>query len=103
MSEIEKGDVVMPRYDYRCDVCEQTMEIIHSIKISAKKKCPKCGKLKLRKLINDNVSVIFVGADFWRSTDYINQKAKEKGMIHNSDGSPASHSKSQYFPKKRKR
>lgn len=92
MSEIEKGDVIMPRYDYRCQNCGEVTEFIHSIKKNhVNKPCPKCGKRKLQKLINQGVNIIFKGGGFYRSIDYINQRSKERGTIHNSDGSPAKH------------
>jgi len=81
----------MPRYDYKCLVCEKTIEIVHSIKSAAKKKCPNCGKLKLQRLISKNVSIIFKGDGFYRSIDYINQKARdEKGKPRIHGGEPGS-------------
>lgn len=76
----------MPRYDYKCASCNKTIEIIQSIHDKPKRKCPKCGRLKLRRLISTGVGLIFKGEGFYRSVDYINQKAKEDGMIHG--GSP---------------
>lgn len=76
----------MPRYDYECPTCG-IIEIIHSIKDPPKRKCPKCGKRKLQRLISSGINIIFKGEGFWRSTDYINQKAKENGLVH-SDRRP---------------
>lgn len=38
----------MPAYDYECEACKEEMEIIHPMGTS-KKKCPECGKLKLKR------------------------------------------------------
>lgn len=32
----------MPRYDYRCKLCEQILEVIHNINEEVSPKCPKC-------------------------------------------------------------
>jgi putative FmdB family regulatory protein len=75
----------MPTYDYKCTVCKWEGEIFHSIKLGPKsQKCPKCGAKKLKRLISTDTgqNIIFKGEGFYRTTDYINQKAKEEGMIH---------------------
>jgi putative FmdB family regulatory protein len=41
----------MPTYDYKCDACGHTFEQVQSIKADSLKKCPECGKQKLRRLI----------------------------------------------------
>lgn len=38
----------MPNYDYICDACEAEMDIMHAVD-EVKKKCPECGKNKLRR------------------------------------------------------
>lgn len=45
----------MPTYDYECDACGHTLEIFQSMTEGHKKKCPECGKLKLRRLIDQLV------------------------------------------------
>lgn len=73
----------MPAYDYKCESCREVTEFIHSIKLDhVNKPCPNCGKRKLSRLISRGVNIIFKGGGFWRSCDYINQKAKEEGHIH---------------------
>ncbi len=80
----------MPRYNYECKNCGTKIEIVHSIKLNrTSKSCPKCGKRRLRKLISNNISIIFKGDGFYRSVNYINQKAKETGTIHG--GRPGVH------------
>jgi len=41
------------------------------------KKCPKCGKLKVRRLIGKGAGIIFKGTGFYE-TDYKRKDAKKK-------------------------
>jgi len=70
-----------PAYKYRCKNCGAKLEFIESIKSNPRRKCPRCKKLKLPRLISQ-VNVIFKGENSYRSVDYINQKAKKDGAIH---------------------
>ena len=45
----------MPTYDYRCAKCGHELEIFHSMKDAPKRKCPKCGKNALEKMIGNIV------------------------------------------------
>jgi len=82
----------MPKYDYKCQNCGTITEFIHSMQIKhVNKPCPKCGKRKLMKLISKGVGLIFKGDGFYRSVEYINQKAKEEGLIHG--GKPGIHNR----------
>jgi putative FmdB family regulatory protein len=70
----------MPTYEYICEACGEKTEFFQSIKSNPKRKCPKCKRKKLKRLISGGAGVIFKGDGFYRSTDYINQKAKEDGL-----------------------
>jgi putative FmdB family regulatory protein len=59
----------MPTYDYRCEACEHTFELYQSITAPTKRKCPQCGRLKLRRLIGPGAAIVFKGSGFY-STDY---------------------------------
>ena len=59
----------MPTYDYRCDSCDNTWEEFQSITAKPKRKCPKCGKLKAKRVIGAGGGIIFKGAGFYQ-TDY---------------------------------
>ena len=70
----------MPTYDYVCDECGHEFEVFHSITEPARKKCPECGKLKLRRRIGPGAAVLFKGSGFYQ-TDYRSdsyKKAAEK-------------------------
>ena len=70
----------MPTYEYECEACGHRFEEFQSITASALKKCPECGKRRLRRLIGAGAGVIFKGSGFYQ-TDYRSdayKKAAEK-------------------------
>jgi len=66
----------MPTYDYVCDACEHTFELFQSIKNDPERKCPKCKRLKLRRLIGPGAAIIFKGSGFYQ-TDYRSESYKK--------------------------
>lgn len=84
----------MPTYDYECDACNFTMELFQGIKDPVKKKCPECGKNKLRRLFGTGGAIVFKGSGFYQ-TDYRSESykkgekaakdAKSKGSEKSSD------------------
>jgi putative FmdB family regulatory protein len=73
----------MPTYDYVCEACNHSFELFQSIKDKPKKKCPECGKPKLRRLIGPGAAIVFKGSGFYqtdyRSDSYKKAAAAEKG------------------------
>jgi len=59
----------MPNYDYVCSACGHEMEVFQSMKDAPLKKCPKCKKMKLSRLIGGGAGLIFKGSGFYE-TDY---------------------------------
>lgn len=59
----------MPTYEYLCDACKHAFEQYQPITAKAIKKCPKCGKQKVRRLISSGGGVLFKGKGFYQ-TDY---------------------------------
>ena len=59
----------MPTYDYVCDACGHNFEEFQSMTAKPLKKCPECGKAKLRRLIGTGAGIIFKGGGFYE-TDY---------------------------------
>lgn len=59
----------MPTYEYRCDACSHEFEEFQYIKDEPLKKCPSCGKKKLRRLIGGGAAIMFRGSGFYQ-TDY---------------------------------
>ena len=66
----------MPTYDYQCDACGHTFELFQSINDAVKKKCPDCGKLKLRRLFGTGAAIVFKGSGFYQ-TDYRSDSYKK--------------------------
>lgn len=59
----------MPTYDYQCGACNHQFELFQSITAPSVRKCPRCGKLKVRRLIGAGAGIIFKGSGFY-CTDY---------------------------------
>jgi putative FmdB family regulatory protein len=70
----------MPTYDYICENCDHQFELFQPITARPAKKCPKCGKMSLKRLIGTGAGVIFKGSGFYQ-TDYRTESYKqdEKG------------------------
>jgi len=60
----EGGDV--PTYEYVCDDCGTTHEIVQAMTDPTLTVCPACEKPALRKLFT-NVGVVFKGSGFYRT------------------------------------
>jgi putative FmdB family regulatory protein len=59
----------MPTYEYACGACQHHFDELQSFSDKPLRKCPKCGKLKLKRLIGTGAAVIFKGSGFY-ATDY---------------------------------
>lgn len=82
----------MPTYDYVCDACDHSFELFQSIKEDAKRKCPECGKLKLRRLIGPGAAIVFKGSGFYK-TDYRSESYKKAAAADKTPKSSDSGSK----------
>ena len=59
----------MPTYEYKCDACGHAFEKFQTMTAAPVRKCPVCGKAKVRKLISAGGGMIFKGSGFY-ITDY---------------------------------
>jgi putative FmdB family regulatory protein len=59
----------MPTYEYKCTACGFDFERFQSIKAAPIKKCPQCGKSKVKRLIGMGAGLLFKGSGFY-ITDY---------------------------------
>ena len=66
----------MPTYEYECP-CGHRFEVFQNITEKPLRKCPACGKRRLRRLISAGAAVIFKGSGFYQ-TDYRSKEYKEK-------------------------
>jgi putative FmdB family regulatory protein len=65
----------MPTYEYQCDACEHNFDEFQSITSEPLKKCPKCGKPKLRRVFGAGAAILFKGSGFYQ-TDYRSESYK---------------------------
>ena len=76
----------MPTYEYMCENCGNEFEQFQTIKARPIRRCPKCGKTALKRLIGVGAGVIFRGSGFYQ-TDYRSESYKkaEKGEKETAD------------------
>ena len=67
----------MPTYEYVCPKCEHAFELFQSMRDEPIKRCPKCKKLGVKRLVGGGAGLIFKGSGFY-ITDYKKTKAPEK-------------------------
>ena len=77
----------MPTYDYECNSCNHTFELFQSITAKHIRKCPECGKLKIKRLIGAGSTIIFKGSGFYQ-TDYRSEEYKSRKKAEKSSASP---------------
>ena len=68
----------MPTYDYECLGCKHTFELFQMMSEKPIKKCPKCGKNKVKRLIGSGMGIIFKGSGFYE-TDYKRKEGNSSG------------------------
>jgi len=84
----------MPTYEYHCDACEHRFDEFQSMSEEPLKKCPQCGKKKLRRLFGTGAAVLFKGSGFYE-TDYRSEsykkaaKAEQEATSKGADGKNA--------------
>lgn len=78
----------MPTYDYVCDACDHKFELMQSFKDEPKKKCPQCGKNKLRRLFGTGAAILFKGSGFY-TTDYRSEGYKQKAAAESGSSAVA--------------
>jgi putative FmdB family regulatory protein len=82
----------MPIFDYQCEACGHTFDVLQKVGEGALRKCPKCGKLKLKKqMAAPNFHLKGSG---WYKTDFKDKAAKKDGdkSASKSEGNPAAKS-----------
>lgn len=83
----------MPTYDYECDECGHVFELFQAISEPVKRKCPSCGKLRLRRLFGTGAAVVFKGSGFYQ-TDYRSDSYKKAAEKDKKPSDSKSESKS---------
>ncbi|HEV8607648.1 MAG TPA: zinc ribbon domain-containing protein [Tepidisphaeraceae bacterium] len=83
----------MPTYEYKCDACGARFEKFQSIKSGPIRKCPKCGKSKVRRLISTGAGLIFKGSGFY-ITDYRSEAYKASAKSESGEKPDSSRTES---------
>ena len=79
----------MPTYEYKCTACGHAFEQFQSITAAPTKRCPQCGKSKVKRLLGTGAGLIFKGSGFY-ITDYRDSGYKEKAKAESgASGSDA--------------
>lgn len=78
----------MPTYQYECEACSHGFEQYQTMTEAKLKKCPKCGKQKLVRLIGSGNGIIFKGTGFYE-TDYKPKGAGAADSKKSAKASPA--------------
>jgi putative FmdB family regulatory protein len=73
----------MPTYEYKCEACGHGFERFQPITAAPIKKCPECGKNKVRRLIGTGAGLIFKGSGFY-ITDYRSEGYKDAAKSDSS-------------------
>lgn len=81
----------MPTYEYECQACNHRFELFQSITAKPLRKCPECGRLKVKRLIGAGASIIFRGSGFYQ-TDYRSESYKKAAKAETESTSGAAKS-----------
>ena len=73
----------MPTYEYQCNACKHRFEELQSFSDAPLKKCPKCKKKKLERLIGTGAAILFKGSGFYQ-TDYRSDSYKSAAQADQS-------------------
>ena len=96
----------MPTYDYICENCGYEFEQFQAIKARHIRKCPRCDKRKLRRLIGSGSGVIFKGSGFYqtdyRSESYTKAQKSEKSAADTDTAKKETETKDSKSPDKTK-
>jgi putative FmdB family regulatory protein len=82
----------MPTYEYQCDACEHNFDEFQSITDKPLKKCPKCGKRKLRRIFGAGAAILFKGSGFYQ-TDYRSESYKSAAKAEQESPKPSADGK----------
>ena len=75
----------MPTYEYKCSACGHAFEQFQSITAPPLKRCPSCGKAKVKRRLGTGAGIIFKGSGFY-ITDYRDASYKEKAKAESGTG-----------------
>jgi putative FmdB family regulatory protein len=68
----------MPIYEYQCQGCGHHLEALQKINDAPLKKCPDCGKPRLRRLLS--APMFLLKGSGWYETDFKSDKERKKNL-----------------------
>ena len=74
----------MPIYEYECAKCGHAFDALQKVSEGALRKCPKCGALKLKRLVS--APQFRLKGTGWYETDF--KKDNKKRLAESGDGKP---------------
>jgi putative FmdB family regulatory protein len=75
----------MPIYEYQCQACGAVHEALQKVSDPLIKKCPECGRSKLKKLVS--APSFRLGGTGWYETDFKSDKDKKRNLASNDSQS----------------
>jgi putative FmdB family regulatory protein len=69
----------MPFYEYECQACKFYTEVMQKITDAPLRKCPSCGKLRLKKLVS--APVFRLKGAGWYETDFKSDKENRRNLL----------------------
>lgn len=79
----------MPTYEYKCSACGHAFEEFQPISAKPIRRCPRCSKMAVNRLISAGGGIIFRGSGFYE-TDYRSDNYKAGVKKEADAGKPAS-------------
>lgn len=78
----------MPIYEYRCDRCGHSLEVLRKVSDQPLQDCPACGQPALRKLIS--AAGFRLKGSGWYETDF--KSSQKKSNLHEGESAAAKES-----------
>ena len=82
----------MPIYEYRCGACGHHVEALQKMSEAPLRKCPDCGKSKLKRLVSASQFRLKGGG--WYETDFKNKSETKRNLVEHGGGSSEAADKS---------
>jgi len=77
----------MPIYEYRCGACGHHLEALQKMTESPLRKCPDCGKSRLKRLVS--ASRFRLKGSGWYETDFKNKDETKRNLVEKAGTEPA--------------
>jgi len=73
----------MPFYEYQCEACSAHVEVLQKISDAPLRKCPTCGKQKLKRLLS--APVFRLKGSGWYETDFKSESEAKRNLADHPD------------------